>query len=166
MSDAYKVDERVLKNIISRNVTCTNQSKMELIIYYKNRKTSNCVMNNNLSATKEKLQFTNVVYKFTCPKEDCAPIGRTTTTLSRRISCHLQSGSPKDNFQAFHGERLTRKIFEDNVTILKREHDKNKLSITEAIFIAKEKPSMNIQNSNFDRALKLFNLILLFLLDQ
>ena len=120
-------------------------------------------MNNNLSATKEKLQFTNVVYKFTCPKEDCALlnkmsyIGRTTTTLSRRISCHLQSGSPKDHFQAFHGERLTRKIFEDNVTILKREHDKNKLSITEAIFIAEEKPSMNIQNSNFDRALKLFN---------
>ena len=86
--------------------------------------------------------------------------------LSRRISCHLQSGSPKDHFPAFHGERLTRKIFEDNVTILKREHDKNKLSITEAIFIAEEKPSMNIQNSNFDRALKLFNWILLFLLDQ
>ena len=47
MSDACKDDECVLKNIISRNVTCTNQSKMELIIYYKNRKTSNFVMNNN-----------------------------------------------------------------------------------------------------------------------
>ena len=35
MSDACKVDECVLKNKISRNVTCTNQSKMELIIYYK-----------------------------------------------------------------------------------------------------------------------------------
>ena len=55
-------------------------------------------------------------------------IGRTTTTLSRRISCHLQSGSPKDHFQVFHGERVTRKIFEDTVTILKREHNKNKLS--------------------------------------
>ena len=59
---------------------------MELIIYYKNRKTSNFVMKNNLSATK-KLQFTNVVYKFTCPKEDCAIlnkmsyIDRTTTTF-------------------------------------------------------------------------------------
>ena len=59
-----------------------------------------------------------------------------------------------DYFQVFHVERLTRKIFEDNVTILKREQDKNKLSITEAIFIEVEKPSMNIQNSNFDRALR------------
>ena len=43
-----------------------------------------------------------------------------------------------DHFQAFHGERLTRKIFEDNVTILKCEHYKNNLSITEAIFIEEE----------------------------
>ena len=82
-----------------------------------------------------------------CPNEDCAllnkmsNIGRTTTTLSRRIRViSIQRSSPKDHFQAFHGERLTRKIFEDNVTILKREHDKNKLSITEATFIEKEKP--------------------------
>ena len=55
MCDVYKVDERVLKNIISRNVICTNHNELIIIIYYKNRKTSNFVMNNNLSGTKETL---------------------------------------------------------------------------------------------------------------
>ena len=62
-----------------------------------------------------------------------------------------------DHFQAFHGERLTRKIFEDNVTILKCEHYKNNLSITEAIFIEKE---------NRQWISKILTWILLFLLDQ
>ena len=65
MNDKYKTDEKVLKNIITANVKPTNtSSKIELIIYYKNTKTSQMVVKNNLTATnvisiKQEL-FTNI----------------------------------------------------------------------------------------------------------
>ena len=120
-------------------------------------------MKNNLTAKTGTLQSTNVVYKFSCLKEDCALltnvnyIGKTCTTLSRRITCHLQSGAPKDHFSTHHGERLTRECFKSNVVILGHFRDSIRLDIAEAIHIDEQRPAINIQNSNFDRTLKLFN---------
>ena len=46
----YKTDEKILKNIITSNTLCTDpNSRLNLIIYYKNGKTSNLVMKNNLA---------------------------------------------------------------------------------------------------------------------
>ena len=44
MTSTYKIDEKVLKNIIKQNIKCTNENEsIKLNIYYKNRKVSNLV---------------------------------------------------------------------------------------------------------------------------
>ena len=58
MTSSYKIDEKVLKNIIEQNIKCTNENEsIKLNIYYKNRKVSNLVMKNSPNTTK--LQRTN-----------------------------------------------------------------------------------------------------------
>ena len=48
MTPSYKVDERILKTILSRNIECTStDTSLDLIVYYKNMKTSNPIMQNN-----------------------------------------------------------------------------------------------------------------------
>ena len=100
MSTAYKEDERILKEIIQKNVTPKTGVKVDLKIYYRNRKTSNLIMRNNLNKDTM-LQKTNVVYRWTCPDEDCKLrdkpvdyIGHTTTTLSRRMTMNLHAHPP------------------------------------------------------------------------
>ena len=42
MTSSYKIDEKVLKNIIKQNIKCTNENEsIKLNIYYKNMKVSN-----------------------------------------------------------------------------------------------------------------------------
>ena len=48
MSAAYKEDERVLKEIIKRHVTPLGKHHVKTLIYYKDTKTSNLIMRNNL----------------------------------------------------------------------------------------------------------------------
>ena len=109
------------------------------------------------------LQSTNVVYKFSCPKEDCtlltnvSYISRTCTTLSRRITCHLQRGASKVHFNTYHGERVIREYFNSKVVVIGHFRDSIKLNITEAIHIDEQRPAINIQNLNFERAVKLVN---------
>ena len=79
--------------------------------------------------------------------------------LSRRLTCHLSSGAPKDHLQLHHGIRILRKFLEENVKILGHFPNKNKLRIAEALLIEEKRPSINIQHEGFDRIiLKLFNL--------
>ena len=68
MSSQYKTDEKVLKDIISKNVKGTGDNVLKLHIYYQNMKTRNLVMKNNPAKT-EALKRTNVVYKFSCPNK-------------------------------------------------------------------------------------------------
>ena len=71
MSTAYKIDERLLKTILARNIaTNSPDTKLDLIIYYKNKKTSNLIMKNNLQV-QGKLKSSNIIYRFKCPHEDC-----------------------------------------------------------------------------------------------
>ena len=65
MTSSYKIDEKVLKNIIKQTIKCTNENEsIKLNIYYKNRKLSNLVMKNSPNTTK--LQRTNILYKYEC----------------------------------------------------------------------------------------------------
>ena len=151
MSTAYKVDERVIRGIISENVKCINDNDtLDLIIYYKTKKTSNLIMKNNITASNDTLKKTNVVYKFSCPVEDCRLhnvdyIGATTTSLSRRLTMHLQDGTLKDHMTEHHNTALTRKHLTENTIILKTCSDRTQLMITEALLIREHTPTLNKQ---------------------
>ena len=163
MSSAHKTDERVLRQIISRNVNANEaNAKIKVNIYYKNKKVHNLVMKNN--PTKPSLlQSTNVVYKYSCPNEDCKLrnnvnyIGMTVTTLSRRLTCHLNSGGPRQHLLTEHSIAITRTDLVENTTILRRCGDATRLAIAEALYILEESPVINGQCTNFARTLKLFN---------
>ena len=82
------------------------------------------------------LQRTNILYKYECNVGDCEPqayIGYTRTTLSRRITMHLQSGAPLKHSQDFHNSTLNREQMVSNTSIIRRENDFNRLEIMEAL---------------------------------
>ena len=150
MSSAYKIDERVLHGIILDCVKCTHvDDKINLIIYYQNRKTNNLVMKNNLPADDTKLKPSNVVYQFYCPHKDCrlpvSYIGVTTTTLSRRLTVHLRDGAPKEHMQKSHNTALTRKHLTENTLIIASSSNPNRLHILEALYIRERSPQINKQ---------------------
>ena len=109
------------------------------------------VMKNNLSCDKSPLKQSNVIYKYKCTLGDCALrpssnyIGLTTTTLSRRITMHLQSGGPKTHTITEHDTPLTRQQMVDNTTILDTCQDIRKLRILEAVHIRDSDPMINRQ---------------------
>ena len=119
-------------------------------------------MNNNPTKKTDSLQQTNVIYEFSCPKEDCELlqnikyIGTTSATLSRRLTCHLSSGGPKQHMERVHHECITLPIMTDNTKILRRFHDPIRLGIAEALFIEATAPAINLQATGFKRTLKLF----------
>ena len=151
MSPAYKVDERVIRDIIDDCVKCKSQNdKLKLEIYYQNRKTHNLVLKNNPLSGGDKLKRANVVYQFFCPHEDCrlhsvSYIGSTTTTLSRRLTMHLRDGSPKEHMYQRHGSNLTRKDLTENTIIIASSNVPSRLRILEALHIKDKTPSINKQ---------------------
>ena len=87
-------------------------------------------MKNSPNTTK--LQRTNILYKYECNVGDCEPqayIGYTRTTLSRRITMHLQSGAPLKHSQDFHSSTLNREQMVSNMSIIRQENDFNRLEI-------------------------------------
>ena len=164
MSSAHKTDERVLQDIVKRNVRCTSPGDtLKLVVYYSSPKAQKEVMTNNPTRKRDCLHRTNVLYQFTCPEEGCRLlpnikyIGMTTTTLSRRMTCHLSSGAPKQHMRDVHQVSLTRKVIEDNTQILASYTDPVKLAIAEAIFIKDIGPAINLQAASFTRTLKLYD---------
>ena len=124
MSSAHKTDERILKDIVKRGVQPLEQeNEIVLTIYYRNKKISNLVMKNNPNEKTGDLGRTGVIYQYTCQIGGCklqnnSYIGMCTTTLSRRLTCHLQSGTPKNHSLQEHGEPLTREALVENTIIL------------------------------------------------
>ena len=157
----YKVEERSIKNIILSNVKCLNEKqKLKIIFYYKNTKTHNLVMKNNLSPRPSAMQQSNLVYKFSCPFPHSKAeeyIGLTQTTLSRRLTMHGQNGSILKHFMLSHNGKPTRDQLTQNTTIIARANDRYKLAIKEALLILNNAPSLNIQFDNFTNILKLHN---------
>ena len=152
MSPAYKDDEKALKTIIRRNIkTRKPEDQVKLVVYYKNPTTKSLVLRNNMSEDPSILKKCNIVYRYNCKKGDCALqnssyIGHTTTSLSRRITMHLQQGAIKThNTTHHHEDRLTRADITDNISILQQESNRRKLHILEAVYIRKYEPAINRQ---------------------
>ena len=149
MSTAYKVDERVVRNIVDNNVTCVGNNKVQLITYYKTKKVSNYIMKNSPNEQNH-LKHANVIYQFKCPNADCRLrqmnyIGMTTTSLSRRLTMHLRDGAPKNHYEEAHHQELTRQILTQNTTILDTCNDRRRLQILEAMYIREIRPQLNKQ---------------------
>ena len=72
-------------------------------------------------------------------------IGNTTTSLSRRLTTHLQNGSIKNHTRDSHNTTLTRDMLVDNTIILDSAPDVTKLHYLEAIYINLYKPYINVQ---------------------
>ena len=162
-SNAYKTDERILKQIIRNNVQCINPNhKLKLIIYYKSSLTTSLVMKNDQSPPTSDLQKTNLVYEYICDIGDCerlqnSYIGVTRTTLSRRLTMHKGNGAPKDHCNKEHNQALSRDMLVTNTKILRIENDPNRLTIFEALLIHLRKPTMNNQATGMSRTLKLYS---------
>ena len=148
LTPSWKKDEKAMRDIITKNVTPVNpEHRIRFKIYYKSPRTSSLIMRNNQQTTTP-LQETNVVYRFKCSTGDCATrnvyyIGHTTTSLSRRLTMHLQDGGPKAHLHDQHGTRLTSDLLTNNTTIIARQNDKRRLAITETIIIRDTSPIIN-----------------------
>ena len=100
MHSNYKTDEKIIKDIIKSKMKCTRENEeVRLNIYYKNRKTRNLIMQNNLSSIpSSSASRARVVYKAECIVEDCELrnsyyIGYTACTVNRRMTYHAQNGA-------------------------------------------------------------------------
>ena len=154
MTSAHKLDERVIKDIVKKHVTPTDQYHLKLLIYYKNKKTANMIMRNNQHQESD-LKCTNVVYEFICPHEDCKPpspkssyIGHTTNTLTRRLTFHKQNGEIQKHMKLQHGRDVRRSDLAENTHILAHESNRRLLRLLEAVFIQKRRPSINVQRDH------------------
>ena len=163
MSSSYKTEEKILRDIVSRNCIPVNANdKITLNVYYQSPRVSGMVMRNNLACVPSLLKATNVVYRFKCTIGDCARlsnstyIGHTSTTVSRRITMHLQDGALLRHLDRCHGVSLTRDMMVDNTTILARCSDRRRLQILEAVYIRDMDPIINRQ-LNMRGALTLFD---------
>ena len=80
-----------------------------------------------------------------CIYIDARYIGQTTTTLSRRLTMHLQSGAILNHTKTAHDRHLTRQDLTENTTILAREPNRKQLIILESFYIRDAVPTMNTQ---------------------
>ena len=152
MSTQHRIEEKAIRDIIHRNVKPTNPNQaIDLVIYYKSRKTSQLIIRNHTTRKAASTQEANVIYLHTCTAEGCGPhsyIGMTRTTFSRRLTCHLQNGSIKEHYSVKHQTKLTRQQLEENTTIIDRETDARRLMFLEAIYIENMKPTINQQTKD------------------
>ena len=158
----YKTEERIIKNIIKTNVKpIQDNSKLSIIIYYKNPKTCNLVIKNNLSPPIPQHLKTNVVYSFKCPFAhsnvyECEYIGLTSMALEQRLKNHTYRGSIKDHILHEHNTLVTKTQLIENTSILTHAENRYKLSIKEALLILQKTPIINKQYDNFNNILKLY----------
>ena len=162
-SNAYKTDERIIKSIVKNNTICKNPlNTLKLVIYYNSSVTTNLISRNNQSTKPAQLQQTNLIYEYTCTHGGCEHntstyIGSTTTTLSRRLTMHLQHGAIQQHTKDKHNEALTRDTLVNNTKIVLTETDYYRLNILEALLIQTNNHLINKQHTGEQRILKLHN---------
>ena len=67
MSTAYKVDERILRDIVRRGViTVSDDDRIQFTIYYKNRKVNNIIMKNSPKECDKDISRVGVIYQYFC----------------------------------------------------------------------------------------------------
>ena len=157
----YKLDERIIKEIITNNVvTANNSNRLKFIIYYQNKRASNLVMCNNPNPKPPTLQQSGLVYMFKCALPHSkveSYIGLTQAKLSDRLIAHTYNGAIRQHFIDHHGTAPSRPQLTDNTSILMKAPDRYRLLIKEALLISKFSPSINRQYNDFNNTLKLFN---------
>ena len=79
----------------------------------------------------------------------------TATTLSRRLTLHLQSGAPNDHTRRYHSTTLTHEVIVAITNVLMAEQDQYRLPILEAAFIQCLKPTIKNQHTGIQRTLTL-----------
>ena len=162
MNINYKNDESVLKKLIKENITCKDvDENINVIIYYRNIKTKNLIMKNNMCSLKRLIDNTNVIYKYNCPEKNCnfsknSYIGYTECTLTRRLTYHLQKGSIKEHENTVHNKGLTRKKIVENTKILYKINEFRRLINMEALLIKLNNPYINQQDTGAKRVLFLW----------
>ena len=162
----YRQDESVIKDILEKCISPVDpEFTIRLIIYYKKFKTANLIIRNAPSLKKSHVSLTNVVYQFKCPLGGSIPyhqdqhdyVGHTVTSLSRRLTTHLDENSAIRQHLNQHRDYNTplRDILVDNTKILYRESCYKRLLLLEALTIKDLKPTLN--KICFDRGLRILD---------
>ena len=151
---AFKDECRTLRGIIQRGVTPkAPYQNVNLRIYSKPNLVASLVMKNSTAPDVSKEMWTNVVYKFTCAEEMCKSpsktyIGHTTTTIRRRMLAHRNQGAIHQHFVDYHDKKPSLQELINNTQIVHRESRINRLMIAEAVSIAKQNPTLNVQQES------------------
>ena len=109
------------------------------------------------------LKKSNIIYAYNCNIGECELlpdaryIGETVTTLSRRLTMHLQAGAILMHTKNKHNTQLTRDMLVSNTKIQHQVDNFDRLIIMEALLIHKENPKINRQHTGIIRTLNLFN---------
>ena len=91
-----KLDEKILKDIISTNVKCNKKGEhLNIIFYYINEETKNLVIKISPKTESETLDLANVVYNFKCNFMQCNAeyINHTRTSLKKCLNNHYYKSS-------------------------------------------------------------------------
>ena len=150
--DRYQDECSALRNIITRGVTPTNQNtEVDLRIYCKPSLTRSLVMRNSTAPRAPREDSTNVVYKFSCMEGHCdgssTYIGRTSSTLRRRLQFHRNNGSIFQHYTDIHNMKPPLQALIESTEIVHKENQFRKLQIAEAVSITCQRPTINIQQA-------------------
>ena len=150
--DKYKEECDTIKNLIKRNVKPTDpDTEIALRIFCKPSLTRSLIMRNSTAPRVPKEMSTNVIYNFKCQQDHCngtqSYIGRTSTTLRRRLQSHKNNGAILDHYISVHDRIPALQTLIDNTKIEYREQRFRKLQIAEAVYIYTMQPSINIQKA-------------------
>ena len=150
-SSAHEDDESIIKKIFKKNIKAVNPTtRVQLVIYYKTKKTSQLLLRNSPHQEQDALQRSHIIYRYTCNRGNCAAlpstyVGMTTMKLADRLKSHKYAGAPKNHMRQEHHDNITKEDLEGNTEVLASCNDKKRLQILEALYIKELKPSLNVQ---------------------
>ena len=142
----YKSNEATFREIINNNVNVPDpDSLLNLIIYYRNKKTSQLIMKNSPQTNSKLLKKHGVVYHILCPADGCSHsyIGMTTIKFSKRLVVHLQEGNFHQLYVRNHGA-LQRPLLLRSTSTIDKDTDQCHLRLREALHILHLKPALNV----------------------
>ena len=164
MSSQYKQEEANLKKIISDYITPTDaDDRIQLNIFYKNKKLRNLFIKNNPHNNlnnNDVMEKSRAVYMYECDKQECQPctsyIGYTECTLKDRIRNHAQNGAIRSHNLEKHKLKITTNEIAQCTKVLRQLNTKEELTIAEAIYIKFHNPILNGQREGEVRVLPVF----------
>ena len=136
MNPQYKKDEKILKDIIKKNVKPANNN-----IYYKNLKINKLIMYNDLTKDTDISSKSQAVYEVLCSIGGCvlpnpSYIGQTRNNVKTRLNQHRQNGAILEHVLQSHNINTVQlDTLLSNIKKLKIIPDYQKLTIYEALAI-------------------------------